>query len=517
MRAILLGLLAFPLLCDGANAQDVREVQLDNGLRVTLVEDQNAPRAGVWLHVGVGSADEGTGPRGLAHLAEHLFARGPASGERFLKRAERIGGEGVNAGTDFDATNFYWTVPPAALSSALALEAERLADPAAALTLRALGTERRIVLAEMREAAWALDARVKRAAFPLIHGAAHPHAVLPEGRETDVRRIGALVVRRWFDRWYRPANMRLVVVGPFDAARFEPTVRALFARVPARPGRAIPVAFPIASRAARAAPVTLEADVASMTLYGAAPGLRHPESAALERAAAALREAFVAAVGDRFGPSARATLGYRASARTGNVLLRIIFAGEMPPSDAEPFMRGWLRSALPRPADAPARPRSPLHPPPGTVLATAYELLVGDEDRAAAFGTVTTAETVGAYRRWFGPNMVAVTTRKANPPAPRKVVAIETPCWRIQIAADPNPRLARVVIAARAGPCSARERLERARQAILQRFREEKGWTYSVREDPVALKVDVVPELSFSVPAAKAGAAARITAELLPG
>ncbi|ANK11856.1 hypothetical protein A9D12_01640 [Erythrobacter neustonensis] len=124
---VLLALVALWALSVPQNAlAKERSFVLPNGLRVTLVEAPDASRAAILVNVAAGSADERSDQRGIAHLAEHVFARGFNSGDRHALQAADLGGEEINAGTDFDRTNFYWTVPAQKLDQALALEADRM-------------------------------------------------------------------------------------------------------------------------------------------------------------------------------------------------------------------------------------------------------------------------------------------------------------------------------------------------------------------------------------------------------
>jgi predicted Zn-dependent peptidase len=55
---------------------DVQEFELDNGLKVLVVERHEVPTVAVSLTYRVGSADEWTGITGVAHFVEHLYDKG---------------------------------------------------------------------------------------------------------------------------------------------------------------------------------------------------------------------------------------------------------------------------------------------------------------------------------------------------------------------------------------------------------------------------------------------------------
>lgn len=84
---VLLALVALWALSVPQNAlAKERSFVLPNGLRVTLVEAPDASRAAILVNVAAGSADERSDQRGIAHLAEHVFARGFTSRIRTVLR-----------------------------------------------------------------------------------------------------------------------------------------------------------------------------------------------------------------------------------------------------------------------------------------------------------------------------------------------------------------------------------------------------------------------------------------------
>ena len=90
---------------------------LDNGLQVILHIDRSDPLVAVALTSHVGSAREGEGKTGFAHLFEHLlFLESENLGKGGLdKMSARIGGSGANGSTSRDRTNYFQTVPKDAL------------------------------------------------------------------------------------------------------------------------------------------------------------------------------------------------------------------------------------------------------------------------------------------------------------------------------------------------------------------------------------------------------------------
>ena len=89
MRAIL-GLLLFPLFL-GAQQVPVKEYFLSNGMKVLLLERNDAPSiSGGWL-ARVGSVNERPGITGIAHFFEHMMFKGtPKIGTKDYKSDLKI-------------------------------------------------------------------------------------------------------------------------------------------------------------------------------------------------------------------------------------------------------------------------------------------------------------------------------------------------------------------------------------------------------------------------------------------
>lgn len=103
--------------------------ELPNGLQIVMAEDHSRPVVNlqVWYHVG--SRDEKVGRTGFAHLFEHMMFRGSKNvgPEEHMRYVREAGGE-LNAGTSFDTTVYWETIPSNYLDRMLWLEADRMAS-----------------------------------------------------------------------------------------------------------------------------------------------------------------------------------------------------------------------------------------------------------------------------------------------------------------------------------------------------------------------------------------------------
>src|SRR5919108_2523875 len=78
-RVFLLTLLAslLTLPAFGAGLEErVREHTLKNGMKLLMVERHTSPTVAAWIRFRVGSVDERSDERGIAHLLEHMLFKG---------------------------------------------------------------------------------------------------------------------------------------------------------------------------------------------------------------------------------------------------------------------------------------------------------------------------------------------------------------------------------------------------------------------------------------------------------
>jgi zinc protease len=110
-----------------ANASQVHERFLANGLKVLVKEDRRAPIVTTQVWYRVGSSYETGGLTGISHLLEHMMFKGTdklAPGE--FSRIIAANGGDENAFTGRDYTAYFQTLAADRLPIAFQLEAERM-------------------------------------------------------------------------------------------------------------------------------------------------------------------------------------------------------------------------------------------------------------------------------------------------------------------------------------------------------------------------------------------------------
>ncbi len=219
--------------------------RLDNGLRYALRHNaEPRGRISARLAIRVGSIYENENQRGLAHFLEHMAFNGSRHFPRadmvefFQKLGMEFGGD-TNASTGFDRTIYQLELPdtkPETVRESLTFFADvaggLLLDPAE------IDKERGIILSEKR-ARDSVGLRTFLAELDfLVPETRFPHR-LPIGTEEVIKGAGRERFVEFFDAWYRPERMILVLVGDFNPATVEPMVKELFgaltARAPALP------------------------------------------------------------------------------------------------------------------------------------------------------------------------------------------------------------------------------------------------------------------------------------------
>jgi zinc protease len=207
-------------------AFDVYDVHCPSGLRVIFERAPRARTAGVTSVVGVGSRQDPEGREGLAHLVEHLTFRAHAPDADPLRIRLWAMGAAYNAGTGFDETSYYAYAPAQSLAALLAAEGERLLDPLAGVDEATFAVERDVVRNELRERNEThMFGAAYQAAYKAVFPDGHPYARPVGGSHGSLSALSLDDARCFVERWYRPRDMTLVVIGDMDLSAIEAFVK----------------------------------------------------------------------------------------------------------------------------------------------------------------------------------------------------------------------------------------------------------------------------------------------------
>ena len=289
MRKLLLS--ALLLICSivtvsALTREGLSEYKLDNGLTVLLWEDHDAPDVTGYVVVRAGAVDEPAEYTGLAHYLEHMLFKGTqrigaldwekekpiydsiialydqysdatdpkvreqlatqinecsmreakiSSTEDFFNMLDLIGAEGVNAYTSYDLTAYHNSFPAAEMYRWLTIFSDRLINP----VFRTFQAELENVFEEYNMYANEPSSQVQKQLFADIYkGSPYERDVIGLPEHLKNPRLSRLI--EFYNTWYVPNNMALIIVGDFDTETTKPMIEATFSRLqpkelPSRP------------------------------------------------------------------------------------------------------------------------------------------------------------------------------------------------------------------------------------------------------------------------------------------
>jgi zinc protease len=192
----------------------IHETTLGNGLRVVVIPYDSPGIVAYFTVVRAGSRNEvEAGHSGFAHFFEHMMFRGtekypPTAFNDILKRM----GADNNAFTTDDYTNYYTIGPASSLPTIMDMESDRFKN--LKYTEDAFKTESLAVLGEYNKSAsnpgQPMEEKVRDLAFQK-----HTYKHTTIGFIADVKAMPGYYAysRQFFDRFYRPENVVVLVVG----------------------------------------------------------------------------------------------------------------------------------------------------------------------------------------------------------------------------------------------------------------------------------------------------------------
>jgi predicted Zn-dependent peptidase len=284
-------LCTFPL--HAANLEDkVVEHTFKNGLKLLMVERHSSPTVSAWIRFKVGSVNERSDERGIAHLLEHMLFKGTktlgtkdyaaeaplleqieqtaqlmlaeeAKGnaadkvrlaalqddlaklekqagqyvvkDEFFDLYARNGGSGYNAFTSRDGTTYLISVPANKLELWAAIESDRMKNP----VLREFYTERSVVMEERRRSYDAEPSAKLWESFIAAAYSTHPYGQPTIGWTSDIKQLSRTKAESFLRRFYAPNNAVIAVVGAIKPAEVITLVERYFG--PIAPGTPVPV------------------------------------------------------------------------------------------------------------------------------------------------------------------------------------------------------------------------------------------------------------------------------------
>jgi predicted Zn-dependent peptidase len=266
----------------------VTEFTLPNGLHFIVVERHEAPVVSFHTYVNAGSADDPSGETGIAHMFEHMAFKGTETigttnwpeekkaldaieaaydqvtaeenkgpkadagkihsleervqmaiehaqsfvvSNEFPRIIEENGGVGMNAGTDYDSTEYFYSLPSNRIELWFLLESSRFLHP----VFREFYKERDVVQEENRMRVESSPQGKLLQDFLATAFAAHPYRNPAGGWPSDVAGLRVADARAFFEKYYVPANIYIAIVGDVNPADARRMAERYFGPLPKRP------------------------------------------------------------------------------------------------------------------------------------------------------------------------------------------------------------------------------------------------------------------------------------------
>lgn len=267
-------------------AEKVQEYQLENGLKLLLVERHDSPTVAAYISFRVGGVDEDSRHQGVAHLLEHMLFKGTKTlgtkdyqqekpqlkaieevGHRidvlknrpttdpqeladlreklaalqaehrklvikdeFSKIYAENGGVGYNAFTSKDQTTYLISLPANKLELWAAIESDRLENA----VLREFYTERDVIREERRRSYESSPDGMLYETLLATAYKAHPYRNPVIGWQSDIENLTLVETRDFLRKYYSPVNMIITLVGDFNSSAALDMVKHYFG--PLAPG-----------------------------------------------------------------------------------------------------------------------------------------------------------------------------------------------------------------------------------------------------------------------------------------
>ena len=203
-------------------------------------------------------------------------------------RSSRSARPTANGTTYFDRTNYYETVPTAALDRALFLESDRMGHLTGAITQSVLDEQRGVVQNEKRQGDNQPYGLIQYRLIDGLFPKGHPYGHTTIGSMADLDKASLADVKGWFRDHYGPNNAVLVLAGDIDAATAKPLVEKYFGAIARGPQNVMPNA-PVPTLPAPVNEVMKDRVAATLVMRAwAVPGMKSDDANALDVAASVL-------------------------------------------------------------------------------------------------------------------------------------------------------------------------------------------------------------------------------------
>jgi zinc protease len=210
--------------------EGITEYKLANGLHVLIFPDPSKPTITVNMTYLVGSRQEGSGERGMAHLLEHMVFKGSPKHTNIPQELTEHGSR-PNGSTSYDRTNYFETFQATDenLKWALDLESDRMVN--SFIRKADLDSEFTVVRNEFEAGENSptnvLLLRALSAAYIW-----HPYGRAVIGNRADIENVPIDKLQAFYKKYYQPDNAVLTVSGKIDEPKLLQMIGDYFNPIP---------------------------------------------------------------------------------------------------------------------------------------------------------------------------------------------------------------------------------------------------------------------------------------------
>ena len=222
--------------------EGITEYKLANGLRVLVFPDPSKSTITVNMTYLVGSRQEGSGERGMAHLLEHMVFKGSPRHRNIPQELTEHGAR-PNGTTSYDRTNYFETFQATDenLKWALDLESDRMVN--SFIKKEDWDTEYTVVRNEFEASEnnpiGVLLQRAESAAYLW-----HPYGRSVIGNRSDIENVPIDRLQTFYKKFYQPDDAVLTVSGKIEDAKLLPLIDQYFGPIPA-PSRKLEITYTV--------------------------------------------------------------------------------------------------------------------------------------------------------------------------------------------------------------------------------------------------------------------------------
>lgn len=212
------------------------EFRLKNGIPVVYQHIPEVKVVSVQIWMKTGSVNETAKTSGISHFLEHMVFKGTELfGPDEIDQIVEASGGSMNAGTSKDYTNYYVTLPAYNAEIAYTVLSEMVFS--ARFIPEEIEKEKPVVVQEIRRKfdnpthdMWQTATEI------LMKGTPYAREII--GTEETVNSFTREMLMDYYNRYYHPANMTLVVVGDISSAEAMELAERYFDRTkPAKAGK----------------------------------------------------------------------------------------------------------------------------------------------------------------------------------------------------------------------------------------------------------------------------------------